>query len=399
MSGKKRLTAVSLFSGCGGLDLGFEAAGYHILSAHDIDPLAVKNYNANLRPVATVSDVSSEGFAVPSGVDIVLSGSPCQGFSLVGKRELGDPRNSLLLIACRLVASSQPRAALFENVPGAIVGAHRAIWDEGVKILLDSGYRVSFETVAMSDYGIPQMRKRIVLVAFRDGESFSLNSKMKRTLAIPLRQAFEKATTCDSGDEFYAFQKDSIDWKIANRISPNQKLCDVRAGSRSVHSWDIPEVFGQTNELERELLSTILLLRRSLRRRKTGDADPVDIQVLLSKFGTGIDKCISRLVDAQYLTFDGKYVDLSRRFNGKYRRLSWDELSYTVDTNFGNARYFIHPEEPRGLSVREAARIQGFPDTYKFEGKIRDKFRLIGNAVPPSVALNIANAIKDRLRK
>lgn len=395
--GNKRLTAVSLFSGCGGLDSGFEAAGFRILSAHDIDPVAVQNYNNNLAPVGVVSDISSKAFTIPSGVDLIISGSPCQGFSLVGKRDVLDPRNSLLLTSCELVRKATPRAAIFENVPGALAGAHKKIWDTGVKILQSAGYRVHYETIAMNDYGVAQMRKRVFLVAFKDRAPFSLRNALRPIAPPSLRDVLDSAHLAGSGDLFLPMAPGSLDWRIAERIGPGRKLCDVRAGERSVHSWEIPEVFGETSSDEKELLLSILKLRRQLRRRENGDADPVEIAVLTRLHGKRILKTTTKLVEKNFLTFDGNHVDLKRRFNGKYRRFSWDSPSYTVDTNFGNPRYFLHPSEHRGFSVREAARIQGFPDTFEFSGSIKDQFKIIGNAVPPSVSVLLAQQLKAAL--
>lgn len=394
---KKRLTAVSLFSGCGGLDLGFENAGFDILSAHDIDPVAVKNYNDNLRSVSHLSDVSSPSFQIPKGIDLVISGSPCQGFSLVGKRDYFDPRNSLLLTACSLVAKSRPRAVLFENVPGALAGTFHSIWDEGVKKLKRAGYNVHFETLSMNDYGVPQMRKRVFLVGIQNGAAFSLRDALTPQPPASLKSTLASAHKYPSGDLFLNLDPGTIDWAIAQRISAGKKLCDVRAGERSVHSWSIPEVFGTTNAKERDILLAILRLRRQVRRRPTGDADPVEIDTLFGEFGKGVVKSLESLESKGYVVAKTGYVDLARRFNGKYRRSCWNSPSYTVDTNFGNPKYFLHPTEHRGFSVREAARIQGFPDTYIFNGTIRDQFRLIGNAVPPHVATQIAMQMRRAL--
>lgn len=391
--GKKRLTVVSLFSGCGGLDSGFEAAGFDILSAHDIDPVAVRNYNENLKPVGVISDVSSKDFNIPQGVDVIISGSPCQGFSLVGKREIFDPRNSLLLTACELVKKAAPRAVIFENVPGALSGEHKGIWDKAVQMLQKQGYQVSYEILSLNDYGIAQMRKRVFLVALRGATPPPFFNLILKEPPPTLKKTLDSAHLFSSGDLFLPLDKNGTDFQIAQRIGQGMKLCDVRAGERSVHSWNIPEVFGSTTKAEREILMAILKLRRQVRRRSKGDADPVDVDILISQFGSSVVVKISKLVQKEYLTFDGKYVDLKRRFNGKYRRFSWESPSYTVDTNFGNPRYFLHPIDDRGFSVREAARIQGFPDSYKFSGTVRDQFRIIGNAVPPPVAKKIAQQL------
>lgn len=395
---KKPLVAWSLFSGCGGLDLGFERVGVKIEAAHDIDPTAVENYNNNLASSCFVTDVSSDTFKIPSGLDIVLSGSPCQGFSLAGKRDINDPRNSLLIHASKLIAKAKPRAVLFENVPGALAGDMRTIWDESVKILTKAGYNINFEVLSLNEYGIPQLRKRVFLVGMLNKAVHPLAPALQREPATTLGSVLKNVEHLGSSDLFSEFKRDSADWAIAQRIAPGMKLCDVRAGDRSVHSWQIPEVFGTTTSKEREVLATVMRLRRQVRRRDTGDADPVNISLLCDTFGSSTNHLIESLVEKSFLVFAGNFVDLKRRFNGKYRRSDSESHSYTVDTSFGNPRYFLHPSENRGFSAREAARIQTFPDDYCFTGSAKDQFKMIGNAVPPAIATKIAAIFRSSLR-
>ena len=106
---------------------------------------------------------------------------------------------------------------------------------------------------------------------------------------------------------------------------------------------------------------------------------------------------IKRLHAGDYLRKIGQRVDLSHTVNGKYRRLDWEHLAPAVDTRFGEPRYYLHPEEHRGLSEREAARIQGFPDDFEFSGSRAAQFRMVGNAVPPPLAQQLAIVIRDQL--
>jgi DNA (cytosine-5)-methyltransferase 1 len=184
---------------------------------------------------------------------------------------------------------------------------------------------------------------------------------------------------------------------IASNIRPGQKLSNVRGGPRSVHTWSIPEVFGKTNAEERHILEALLKLRRQNRRRMFGDADPVSAAVLNRVFRRPMSKVLESLVCKGYVRRCGRFYDLVHTFNGKYRRLSWDLPSPTVDTRFGDPRYFLHPSENRGFSVREAARIQGFPDRFLFDGPERAAYRMIGNAVPPPVGSSLAKLVRQRI--
>jgi DNA (cytosine-5)-methyltransferase 1 len=187
------------------------------------------------------------------------------------------------------------------------------------------------------------------------------------------------------------------EYTIATRIKPNQKLCNVRGGDRAVPTWSIPDIFGKTSPREQEVLLAIQKLRRQLRQRENGDADPLLISEISEHCGRDVSNVIRRLLSVGYLRQIGKRFDLAHTFNGKYRRLAWEQLAPAVDTRFGEPRYFLHPEDHRGLSVREAARIQGFPDNFVFSGPRAAQFRMVGNAVPPPLAQQIAIAVRDQL--
>ena len=189
----------------------------------------------------------------------------------------------------------------------------------------------------------------------------------------------------------------SSNYVIALRINQHQKLCNVRGSERAVPTSDIPSVYGKTTASEREVLVSIQKLRRQLRRRETGDADPLLVREISEHCGRDVSPMIKRLHAGDYLRKIGQRVDLSHTVNGKYRRLDWEHLAPAVDTRFGEPRYYLHPEEHRGLSVREAARIQGFPDDFEFSGSRAAQFRMVGNAVPPPLAQQLAIVIRDQL--
>ena len=127
--------------------------------------------------------------------------------------------------------------------------------------------------------------------------------------------------------------------------------------------------FGHVTENERTVLELLRRLRRQDRSRDHGDADPVSISRLEAALGNRFHKLLDALVAKGYLRQVGNDFDLVGTFNGKFRRLSWDKPSCTVDTRFGSPRYFLHPSQQRGFSVREAARLQGFSDEYIFRGR------------------------------
>jgi DNA (cytosine-5)-methyltransferase 1 len=169
----------------------------------------------------------------------------------------------------------------------------------------------------------------------------------------------------------------------------------VRGGSKAVHTWDIPDVFGETTSTEKLTLKTILYLRRRLRKRNWGDADPISIKDLENSMNMNVEELVASLKSKNYIREVGDMLDLKNTFNGKYRRLHWDEPASTVDTRFGSPRLFLHPDEDRAYTVREAARLQGFPDSFIFYGPIHAQYKMIGNAVPPPLGEYISEVIKN----
>jgi DNA (cytosine-5)-methyltransferase 1 len=389
---------VSLFSGCGGFDQGFIQAGFDCIAAYDIDPYAVETHNANLKYEAKVCDLS-ENFEPPSelkGIDVVLAGPPCQGFSTAGKRKIDDPRNELLLIAGNIAIKIRPKIFVAENVRGVIAGKHKVYWETLQNLLISHGYKTLEYCCLATQIGLAQIRKRMILIAYRSKYEFNFNCNQAK--AKVLRDVLLNLEKSPNHDKCF-LPDNSDDLAISKNIKPSQKLCNVRGGPHSIHTWEIPEVFGSTDSNEREILTAIMKIRRRRRVRNFGDADPVPLDVLEKIFGRKILRILNRLRSKGYVRIkDGAY-DLTNTFNGKYRRLSWDEPSLTVDTRFGDPKYFLHPSENRGFTVREAARIQGFPDTFVFLGKLTEQYKVIGNAVPPPIGNHLAEAIKPLIRR
>jgi DNA (cytosine-5)-methyltransferase 1 len=388
-------TFVSLFCGCGGLDLGFQREGMRCVGAYDIDPIAVDNYRRNFRFQATVCDLTQNAISLPFGkVDVVIAGPPCQGFSTAGARRLDDPRNQLLVTAGRVALRFHPTVFVAENVAGAVAGDHKRYWNTLENILREAGYQTTTLIFRSDRLGLAQLRKRVVLIAWKNRHhcQIELPNVAPLTLREVLRGVESLADHVPVG-----LSNDSRLGKIALHIRQGQKLSNVRGGDRAVHTWDIPQVFGRTTAFERKVLGVIMKIRRTQRQRNTGDADPVSKTRLERHLGTSADRVLRELLKKEYVRRIGRRYDLRHTYNGKFRRLRWGDAALTVDTRFGDPHFFLHPAENRGFTVREAARIQGFPDTYQFSGSIRDQFRVIGNAVPPPVAECLARVVWEAL--
>ena len=376
------LTFASLFSGCGGFDLGFESVGFQPRGAYELDETATQNFRANMGGPVVQTDLLR---GVPNevalqNVDVIIAGPPCQGFSTAGKREVHDERNHLLPLTGVLAARLRPKVLVVENVSGVLAGEHARYWRELEAIMRGAGYRTATVRCQAADLGMAQLRKRVLMFAWSTGRDmrFILPRKTPGTL----RQALARVSRAENHHPV-RLRRESVEWRIAKRISPGQKLSNVRGGGAAVASWDIPEVFGAVTADERTILELLRRLRRQERRRSHGDADPVSVSRLEHALGARFHRHLEVLIRKGYVRRTSDGVDLVGTFNGKFRRLSWEAPSCTVDTRFGSPRYFLHPDHPRGFTVREAARIQGFPDSYVFTGDGAAQYRMIGNAVPP----------------
>lgn len=390
------LNFASLFSGCGGFDIGFIQEGFKPQAAYDWDSEAVENYKANVSENILNVDLT---LGVPNdhklqGIDVLIAGPPCQGFSTAGKRRIDDDRNHLLTLTGRLASRISPKVLVVENVAGALSGAHARYWNELDSTMRAAGYRTTTIRCQASDLGMAQLRKRVLFFAWKTSRDidFDIPNLPASNLGLVLARLKNQ-----KNHHPLLLCPESREWKIANRIMPGQKLSNVRAGVNSVATWEIPEVFGEITENERTVLEVLRRLRRQDRQRDFGDADPVSFARLEAALGGHFRRLVDGLIAKGYLRQVEDKLDLVGTFNGKYRRLSWDKPGCTVDTRFGSPRYFLHPSEHRGFTVREAARIQGFDDKYLFCGRESGQYRVIGNAVPPPLGRLAAKFAKRLL--
>lgn len=364
------------------------------MQAYDHCSEAVGHYQKNVCTRADQVDLTKFAPRHSKAPEVVIAGPPCQGFSTAGKRDVTDKRNHLLPLAGRLAADLNPKVIVIENVAAASYGAHRRYWDDVEDFLRSKDYRTHTVCADAAELGLAQSRRRLLLFAWntRRDIDFTIHSVPKVSLADVLN-GVEHLSSHDPEP----LDPSSRDHQIAIRIGPGQKLCNVRGGPRSVHTWNIPEVFGKTTAAECRMLEFIMRIRRQQRRRDFGDADPVSAATLKREFKNKTMCLVRSLLAKGYLRKIGAYLDLCHSFNGKYRRFQWNDKACTVDTRFGEAQLFLHPNEHRPFTIREAARIQGFPDDYKFDCTKRTAFRLIGNAVPPAMGSMAATFTRELL--
>lgn len=358
-----RPLAIDLFSGAGGLGAGVEAAGWTVAIAVDHDRSALETHRANFRGRAIDIDMSNPHQVTnlieeikPLSIDLIVGGPPCQPFSRAGRakiqdlvnkgmREEKDQRKELWRSFIRVILAIKPRAVIMENVPDMAIGDDLKVIRKIADLLEKAGYNVDYRLLDAWRHGIPQHRKRFILQARNDG--------LRPTW--PLQSA--KPVT------------------VRDAIEDLPRLNDT-IGCRELPYYSKPnsELAGKLRDLNQPIIYDHMT--RPVR------AD---------------DKQAFQLMDSKTL-----YSDLPKHlrryrddtFNDKYKRLDWDTPSRTITAHIAKDGYwYIHPSEDRTLTVREAARIQTFPDSFRFAGTRSDAFRQIGNAVPPLLGQKISEEI------
>ncbi len=331
---EKKLKVISLFSGCGGLDLGFEKAGFEIPIANEFDSTIWETFEANHPRTKLIKgdirNIQADEF--PNEIDGIIGGPPCQSWSEAGAlRGIEDARGKLFYDYIRILKEKQPKFFLAENVSGMLATRHKNAVENIIATFKDCGYDVSITLVNAKDYGVAQERKRVFYIGFRK----DLNVDFK----------FPKGSTFD--DKKKITLRDVI-WDL--------QFSAVPAGTKNYHN-------------------------------------PAAVN------------------NNEYFT--GAYSPI---FMSRNRVKAWDEQGFTVQASGRQCQ--LHPQAPkmtfiaqnkrefvkgkeslyRRMTIREVARIQGFPDTFKFiYTNTDDAYKMIGNAVPVNLAYEIATAIKSTL--
>ena len=435
------LRTVSLFSGCGGMDLGFTQAGFRIIRAIDSDPAAIAVHATNIGSGAEIGDITKVDFSAwrrdLGPIDVVLGGFPCQGFSKAGPKRADDPRNILYRAMSDAVRILQPTYFVAENVEGLAQNYGGRYLQSIQSDFREIGYEISVDLVDAIGFGVPQHRRRIFFVGrrvnstarhfrwpeasysvrVRNGESGrprSMSSALHGLMQDGLFSLDEPLSIRDAISDLRSLDTKADDHEINSHwpekykyiikaVGPGQKLCNVRHGPESVRTWDIPQAFGYVSAEERIILETIARNRRHKQYGTIPNGNPLPVSVIEDL--TGMRDVEPTLIDLCARGFAKKKNDgydlLGALFcSGLFKRPDWDAPSPTVLTVFANPRYFLHPLEDRPFSLREVARLQGFPDDFRFLSAgvtLTDGYRLVGNAVPPPLAKALALSVAESL--
>ena len=327
---RRHYNFISLFTGAGGLDIGFREAGFKCLFASDIMKEAGETYRLNnpetpfeCTDVRLLQTAHIKQVVGNEDIDVIVGGPPCQGFSNMGNKNSGDPRNLLFESYVRIVHDLQPKCFLFENVKGLYTMFEGRFFDKVVAAFTEIGYDLYFSILNAADYGVPQKRERIIIVGTRTGSEF----------------------------------------KFPNHSSDG--VGDLRSFA------NVGEAIGDLVERHEEVPNHIALAHGEI----------VTARYRLIPEG-------GKLPPPDQLP-----PQLRRgNFGNTYQRLARNAVASTMVP--GNNAFPIHPTLDRSLTPREAARIQTFPDAYVFCGDRRSQCIQVGNAVPPLLAAKLAGAIE-----
>lgn len=422
---RQSMRTIDLFAGAGGLTEGFRMAGFKTVFANDFEEPAAETLARN-HPNARVSSQSVQeldaeelrrDLGLQKGeLDAVIGGPPCQGFSTYGRRDLGDARNQLYLNYLEFVDAFRPKAIVIENVVGILSIDQGAVVEDIRERLMKLGYAADVFVLDARAYGVPQSRKRV----------FILGAANDQRIAPPIATHHEEPQAVGQGMLFEASlpnpltvrdaisdlpetalkpkeTHDDIDYS-SPASTPFQKL--MRSGSERLHHHSAKQMLGirrlrlalmhpgdygtrieerlANGGLPADLVNRLLGGTESL--RDIDEVRTVDREK---------ERLLREMLTSGHTTLDNirEFVD-SQGFANKYRRLHWERPSHTLVAHMArDCSDFVHPSIDRFITVREAARLQSFPDRYYFTGSQFHQLRQIGNAVPPLLAQAVGSAV------
>jgi DNA (cytosine-5)-methyltransferase 1 len=441
LAGGEKPRVLDLFAGAGGLSLGFQRAGFRIDGAVEIDPLAAQTHARNFGHPAVAYDLTRlEPDALGlDRVDVLVGGPPCQAYARVGRAKLRevadhpsafriDPRGNLYLRYLTWVSALRPLALLVENVPDILHYGHHNVIEEMVEALDALGYEAGYALINSVFHGCPQMRDRVFLIAYR------------RDLDVAVR--FPAATNFMRLPRGYAGTRAVALRYVGPAYVPNDPVDDSLPGPVTAHEaiGDLPPIDGASvrrgtrrfSELVRYVRgpdhSEYAAVMRGWPGFEAGEgvrdhvirALPRDVPIFRAlrpgaeypeAHATAMRLAVAAAARDRLRPGTDEYRTLIRRmvppydvgkFPNRWWKLEPDQPVRTLMAHIGKDTYsHIHWDSAQGrtISVREAARLQGFPDGFLFAGTMNPAFRQIGNAVPPPLAAAIARVMLETLRK
>jgi len=363
----KKLKVIDLFCGVGGLSYGFaHDDNFEIVAANEILPKMAKAYSLNHPKTKIYIDdiknfnakiIESDLKIKKEDIDIIVGGPPCQAYSTVGKRLIDDPRGKLFQEYYRVLKEFNPKLFLFENVKGLLSMQNGDLLKTIISLFESLGYKVKYRLLNAANFGAPQIRERIIIIG----------SKLENEFQYPIQ------THCNPKEFPGLFEK-----KLKPYLTLEEAISDlpfIKSGEESFEYVSEPK-----NEFQK-------LMRKNMAKKLMDHNAPNNNKKLV--------KMMELLPDGGTPEDLPKKLRPTSGFKNTYCRLWWNRPSTTITRNLStpSSSRCIHPKAPRPLTTREGARIQCFPDSYKFYGSRSDRNLQIGNAVPTFLSNALAKAI------
>jgi len=385
LQGRKHPTAVDLFSGAGGITLGLLNSGFNVVYCADVDPACEATHKRNFGEIPFVrtsvekikgADILRAARLRRGELDLLIGGPPCQGFSILGQRQIWDPRNGLFHEFLRIAKELQPKCLVIENVTGLATLDNGGVLREIGKAFIDAGYNIECAELLAAQYGVPQMRWRMFFIGWR--------------LDQGKRGGFPAPTHGRAGIGDLVPNRTITTAESAGFVSIREAIGDlaaIRAGELGTAYRRAPKCAFQLamREDAPEFVANHYAPRlsaqnlRRLRALKPGqDWRDLPRSLLPESMRRALRK------------------DHTRR----YRRMKWQGIARTIITRFRDPKSgeYTHPNQHRTISIREAARIQSFPDWFVFEGNYSQQYDQVGNAVPPLLARAVGAELYQMLK-
>lgn len=361
-----KVNVIDLFAGCGGFSVGFERAGYNITKAVEFDKNIAASYSHNhVGTIMYVNDISTiadtEHFK-NGEADVIIGGPPCQGFSMAGERIrekktfINDPRNFLFRHYVEVVKIVRPKVFLLENVKGILSKDNGAIFKEIIDTFGDPDtfggdkYYLHYKVCKAVEFGIPQRRERVVIIGVLN-KDFDIEELFGKT--IGKIKLFEP--------------------NFFNPVTLYEAISDIPVPTEN----GICTLKACQSEYQASMRTTGGIVTNHIASKHNGLAIGRMQNVGAGQNWRALDEEIHSV------------------HSGAYGRLEWNQPTMTITTRFDTPAggRFIHPNENRTLTPREAARVQSFPDSFEFIGNKTIVCKQIGNAVPPKLSFFLANAV------
>ena len=350
-------TVIDLFAGVGVLSLGFEKAGFDVVLANEYDKSIADSYIFNHKNTKMiVGDITSldlkKTFGPLTGkTDVIIGGPPCQGFSQKGQRKtIHDPRNFLFKYYVKVVELVKPKYFVMENVPNLLTAEKGFFRKEVEDLFKGLGYSVNSAVVDASDFGVPQNRHRAVIIGKLTGDAPKLVKK-KNSKIVTIWDAISDLAFLNSGEG----------------------------------TEEQPYPSDPQSDYQKKLRGDCTILHNHVSTKHS--------KITLERLALIPQNAGKEVLPAEHRT---KSI-----YSGTWTRMRKNEVSVTITTRFDtpSSGKFTHPVLDRAITVREAARIQSFPDSFVFLGKKFSQMKQVGNAVPPLLATAIADTIMKDIKK